>query len=181
MKLLELLFIFIKIGSISFGGGYAMIPFLQYEVVNRGWLTEQEIMDMVGMSQITPGPIATNMATFVGYNEVGIIGAIVATIGVTIPPMIMVILVTKYVIKKLPDDIRITIFMGLQPIVIGLIFCSTVSLASTTMLITDVASNIKIDILPFLITIVSFIVLVKYKLSPIKLIIASAIIGAVIL
>lgn len=181
MKLLELLFIFIKIGSISFGGGYAMIPFLQYEVVSRGWLTDQEIMDMVGMSQITPGPIATNMATFVGYNEAGIVGAIIATIGVTIPPMIMVILVTKYIIKKLPDDIRVTVFMGLQPIVIGLIFYSTLSLASATMLITDIDNNIKIDIVSLLITIMSFILLIKYKVSPIKLIISSAIIGALIL
>ncbi len=158
-----------------------MIPFLQYEVVSRGWLTDQEIMDMVGMSQITPGPIATNMATFVGYNEAGIVGAIIATIGVTIPPMIMVILVTKYIIKKLPDDIRVTVFMGLQPIVIGLIFYSTLSLASATMLITDIDNNIKIDIVSLLITIMSFILLIKYKVSPIKLIISSAIIGALIL
>ncbi len=180
MKLLQLLFVFIKIGAISFGGGYAMIPFLQYEVVSRGWLTEQEIIDMVGMSQITPGPIATNMATFVGYSEAGVLGAIVATIGVTLPPMIMVILVTKYIIKKLPDNIRVTIFMGLQPVVIGLIFCSVISLADSVILING-GSSFQVDIAPLLITIVSFILLVKYKLSPIKLIILSAFVGALIL
>ncbi len=181
MKLLELFFIFIKIGSISFGGGYAMIPFLQYEVVSRGWLTEQEIMDMVGMSQITPGPIATNMATFVGFNEAGILGAVVATIGVTLLPMIMVILVTKYIIKKLPDDIRITTFMGLQPIVIGLIFCSALSLAQTVFFIGDDYNTLNIDLIPLLITVASFIILVKFKISPIKLIIISAVVGAIIL
>ncbi len=179
MILLELFLVFAKIGSISFGGGYAMIPFLQYEVVSRNWLTDNEIMDMLGMSQITPGPIATNMATFVGYNQGGILGAIVATIGVTLPSTIMVILVTRYIIQKLPENKREAIFLGLQPVVVALIFCSCISLARNIFFISDLDINFKIDLVPIIIFIVSLILSIKYKINPIKVIILSAIMGVV--
>ncbi len=184
--LFELFFVFVKIGSISFGGGYAMIPFLQYETISRGWLTEAEILNMVGISQITPGPIATNLATFVGFKQAGVIGAIISTIGVTLPSLILVILVTKYVMNKLPNHIREGIFMGLQPVVISLIFLSCISIAFEiyfpsiqSLTVSSILSNI--DILPMIITVCSFIAMFKFKISPIKIIIISAIVGAIIL
>ncbi len=177
MSLLQLFFVFMKIGIISFGGGYAMIPFLQYEIVSRGWLTEVEIIDMVAMSQITPGPIATNMATFVGYNQGGVIGAITATLGVTLPSFILVIVVTKYIIKRLPENIRVGIFAGLQPMFIGLIFCSCITLAKDIFI--DVPFT-KINIISIIITALSLVAILKFKVSSIKLIVASAIIGAII-
>ncbi len=178
--LLELFFVFAKIGSISFGGGYAMIPFLQYEVVSRNWLTDVEIMDMLGMSQITPGPIATNMATFVGYNQGGFLGAIVATIGVTAPSAIMVITVTKYIIKKLPKEKRDTIFLGLQPTVIALILCSSLSLANNIFFTNEFNNTFIINKELIFIFITSLILTLKYKVSPIKVIIISAILGVVL-
>ncbi len=174
MELLEMMFVFMKIGIISFGGGYAMIPFLQYEVVSRGWLTQKEIIDMVAMSQITPGPIATNMATFVGFNQFGLLGAVIATLGVTLPSFILVIVVTKYIIKKLPDHIREGVFFGLQPVFIGLIFCSCISIAQSVFF---KEVELTLDYISIILTIASFIAILKFKVSPIKLIIASAVIG----
>ncbi len=177
MQLLELMFVFMKIGIISFGGGYAMIPFLQYEVVSRGWLTQTEIIDMIAMSQITPGPIATNMATFVGFNQFGIIGALVATFGVTVPSFILVLAVTKYVIKKLPVHIREGVFYGLQPVFIGLIFCSCISIAKSVFF---KEIEFDLDYISIALTLVSFVAIVKFKVSPIKLIIISAIAGIIL-
>lgn len=174
MELVVLFLVFMKIGLISFGGGYAMIPFLQSEVVSRGWLTNDAIIDMVGMSQITPGPVATNMATFVGYNQYGVVGAFVATLGVALPPFILVLLVTKYVINKLDEKTRKSLFLGLQPVVISLILVSCLSLGKSIFFYSDFS---KIDFISIAISAVSFILLIKYKVSPIKLIIASAIVG----
>ncbi len=178
MELLLMMFVFMKIGIISFGGGYAMIPFLQYEVVSRGWLTNKEIIDMIAMSQITPGPIATNMATFVGYNQFGVVGAIVATFGVTIPSFILVIVVTKYIIKKLPNHIREGVFYGLQPVFIGLILCSCITIAKSV-IFKDIEVGFDLNYVSIIMVIASFIAIIKFKVSSIKLIIISAIIGMI--
>ncbi len=177
MEILTMFFVFMKIGIISFGGGYAMIPFLQYEGISRGWLTESEIIDMIAMSQITPGPIATNMATFVGYKQFGIFGAVVATLGVTIPSFVLAIVVTKYIIKKLPEHVREGIFFGLKPVFIGLLSCTVISLAQSIFL---GETLVKVQIVPVLITISCVVASLKYKVSTVKLIIASAIVGMIV-
>ncbi len=177
MEMLVMFFVFMKIGIISFGGGYAMIPFLQYEGISRGWLTESEIVDMIAMSQITPGPIATNMATFVGYKQFGVLGAVIATLGVTIPSFILTIIVTKYIIKILPVHIREGIFFGLKPVFIGLLVCTCLSLARTILF---GESFLDFEIIPMLITAMCILVSLKYKVSTVKLIIASAIVGIIV-
>ncbi len=177
MDVLTMFLVFMKIGIISFGGGYAMIPFLQYEGISRGWLTESEIIDMIAMSQITPGPIATNMATFVGYKQFGVFGAVVATLGVTIPSFILTIVVTKYIIKKLPENIREGIFFGLKPVFIGLLSCTVISLTQSIFF----EETFKdIQIVPILITVACIVASLKYKVSTVKLIVASAIIGIIV-
>lgn len=177
MDLLVIFLVFAKLGLISFGGGYAMIPFLQYEVVSRGWMTQPEIMDVIGMSQITPGPVATNMATFVGFNQHGIIGALVATVGVTLPAVVLTIVVTKFIMNKVDKTARDNVFKGLQPVVVGLILCSVVSLADEIIVPTGLQS---FDIKAVIISVVSLVLLVKFKVNPIKLIIASAFVGMIV-
>ncbi len=177
MEMLTMFLVFMKIGIISFGGGYAMIPFLQYEGISRGWLTESEIIDMIAMSQITPGPIATNMATFVGYNQFGVVGAVVATIGVTLPAFILAIVVTKYIIKILPEHIREGIFFGLKPVFIGLLSCTVISLARS---IFWGETYVDFQVVPILITVACIVASLKYNVSTIKLIIASAIVGVIV-
>ena len=82
----ELLLVFLKIGAFTFGGGYAMIPLIQREMVdNKKWISEKDILDIVAISESTPGPIAVNAATFVGYHVAGVAGATAATVGVVLP------------------------------------------------------------------------------------------------
>ena len=89
-KLLDLFLTFARIGGLTFGGGYAMLPMLQKEVVeNRGWATEEELADYFAIGQCTPGVIAVNTATFVGYREAGILGGVMATLGVIFPSLVI--------------------------------------------------------------------------------------------
>ena len=90
-KLLSLFWIFAKIGAMTFGGGYAMLPILQREIVeNRKWATEEELMDYFAIGQCTPGVIAVNTATFIGKKQAGVLGAVVATLGVVFPALILI-------------------------------------------------------------------------------------------
>ncbi|WP_244833807.1 chromate transporter [Clostridium sp. BJN0001] len=106
--LLDLFIVFMRIGAFTFGGGYAMLPILQKEVVdNKHWVTEEELMDYYAIGQCTPGVIAVNTATFIGYKKKGVLGAIAATLGVIFPSIIIIIVIaaflknfTKYTIVK---------------------------------------------------------------------------------
>ena len=101
MELLIRLFIaFLKIGTFSFGGGYAMLPFIQNEIVDKNnWININEFMDIIGISQMTPGPIAINSATFVGYKLSGVLGSIMATLGVVFTSFILVSIINKMLEK----------------------------------------------------------------------------------
>ncbi len=89
---------FARIGGFTFGGGYAMLPMLQKEVVeNRGWATEEELMDYYAVGQCTPGIIAVNTATFIGYKRKGVIGGIVATLGVISPSLVIIMIITAFI------------------------------------------------------------------------------------
>lgn len=101
MDLLIRLFVaFLKIGTFSFGGGYAMLPFIQREIVNKNnWIDVNEFMDIIGISQMTPGPIAINSATFVGYDVSGVLGSIMATLGVVFTSFILVSIISKMLEK----------------------------------------------------------------------------------
>jgi len=86
---------FLKIGAFTFGGGYAMIAMIQAEAERHGWLTQEELVDFVALSESTPGPLAVNMATFVGIRTGGILGAIIATIGIVLPSFIIILIIAK--------------------------------------------------------------------------------------
>lgn len=91
----QLLFVFFKIGLFTFGGGYAMIPLIEREVVEtKGWIDEERMMDILAISESTPGPIAINMATFVGYHTAGIWGSVLATAGVVLPSVIIILILS---------------------------------------------------------------------------------------
>ena len=93
MILLKLFLSFFKIGAFTFGGGYAMIAMIQAEAERQGWLTKEELVDFVAMSESTPGPLAVNMATFVGSRTGGVLGGICATLGVVLPSFIIILIV----------------------------------------------------------------------------------------
>ena len=97
-ELWELFIVFAKIGGFTFGGGYAMLPILQREVVeNRNWATSEELMDYYAIGQCTPGIIAVNTATFIGYKRKGIIGGIVATIGCVFPSLVIIMIIAAFI------------------------------------------------------------------------------------
>lgn len=99
-KLLSLFWTFFKIGAFTFGGGYAMIPLIQREMAEKkGWISEKDILDIVAISESTPGPISVNSATFVGYQVGGVMGSFLATLGVVLPSFI-IILAVSFVLKQ---------------------------------------------------------------------------------
>ena len=121
MILLELFFTFFKIGALTFGGGYAMIPFVREQVLLHGWLTEEELLNMIAVSESTPGPIAINMATFVGSNEAGILGSIAATLGVVLPSFIIILLISALLKNFLKYKGVKAFLSGVRPCVVSLI------------------------------------------------------------
>lgn len=123
MIYLQLLWSYLKIGFFGFGGGYAMLSLIQNEVVVRnGWMTNTEFADIIAISQITPGPIAVNSATYIGYTVTGNVwGAIIATVAVCIPAMTVMILVTKFYLKLNHNLYVNGALKGMQPMVIGMI------------------------------------------------------------
>ena len=130
--LIELFFTFFKIGMFTIGGGYAMIPLIQQEIVDHGWMTFKETVDMIAVSEMTPGPFAINSATFVGVKTGGIIGAAVATLGVVLPSFIIVVLVAKYSTRFRNEPMVQSALYGLRPAVIGLIAASAFSIATAS-------------------------------------------------
>ena len=94
-KNLELFVTFMKIGAFTFGGGYSMIAMIQYEAEHHGWLSQPELVDFVALSESTPGPLAVNMATFIGMKTGGILGAVLATLGVVLPSFVIILIIAK--------------------------------------------------------------------------------------
>lgn len=126
MKIKESLKIFLtmtKIGLFTFGGGYAMIPLLHYEFLEkREYLTEDEFLDNVAVAESTPGPIAVNMATYIGYKNAGVLGAIFSTIGVCLPSIIIIFIISLFFDQLLANSYINSAFKGIQVCVIYLIF-----------------------------------------------------------
>lgn len=128
---LELLIVFLKIGLFGFGGGYAILPLIQYEIVehHRAWITMSEFMDILAISQMTPGPVAINTATYVGWVVTGNIwGSIIATVGVCLPPFLIMLSITRFYFyfKKNQKFMRIMSF--LKPVVVALIASAAASM-----------------------------------------------------
>jgi chromate transporter len=127
MVLLELFWVFFKIGAFTFGGGYAMLPFIQQEVISRGWLDFEEITNFIAVSESTPGPFAVNIATYIGVERGGIIGGIVATLGVILPSFIVILIVAKFFMKFRENRHISAILSGIKPVAIGLIAAAALS------------------------------------------------------
>jgi chromate transporter len=161
---------FVKIGLFSFGGGYAMIPLIQQEVVDKNaWISLEQFTDIIAISQITPGPIAINVATFIGYTTTGnILGATLATLGVVLPSLIIMIVLVKFLSKTQDNIYVIRAFKGLRLIVIGLILGAAFSLMKP---------EILIDYKSYILLFLSMIALIKFKIGPIPIVITSFILG----
>lgn len=168
MIFLKLFLVFFKIGLFSFGGGYAMLSMMQQEVVDAcGWASVSEFVDMVAISQITPGPVAINMSTYVGYTQGGILGSAFATLGCITPSIIIMLIITRFFFKFQNNKYVENAFLGLRPATIGLVAAAAIL----------VAKGSFIDYKSILIFIAAFFLSYKYKLDPILMTIGAGILG----
>lgn len=182
-KIIFTLFIaFLQIGLFSIGGGYAIIPLIQEQVVNSySWLTIQEYSDIITISQMTPGPLVVNTASFVGIRIGGILGAIVATLGSILSGFIISIILYNFFKKHKDIDSISNILKGLRSSSVGLI----ASAASTIIMIAFLGTpsfnfnTININIIAIIVFSISLLLLRKYKPNPILIIIISGFIGLV--
>ncbi len=134
MIYVELFGVFFKIGLFGFGGGYAMVPLLEGEIASHGWLPVREFADIVAISQMTPGPIMVNAATYIGYRAAGVLGSAIATFGVSLPSFILVTLVA-HSIRVFKESVGVQgILYGIRPGTVGLIAAAVVFFARVSML-----------------------------------------------
>lgn len=128
--LAALFFTFLMIGFVSFGGGYAMIPLIERQVVDRhGWLSYEQFADVIAVAGMSPGPIATNSAIFIGYQTAGVPGAIAATAGMVVPSLTIILIVSLFFYKVNKSRVVQSAFYGLRPIVTGLIIYAGITFA----------------------------------------------------
>lgn len=133
MNPLQLYFLFAKIGMFTFGGGYAMIPLFQDELVTGNqFLTPDEFANMVALAQITPGPVGLNVATYIGYQQAGFAGALAGTLGVMTPSLILVTLVAVFIARFKDNHFVKALLNGIRPATLGLIAAAVVFFAGTS-------------------------------------------------
>lgn len=186
MIYLELFLTFLEVGAFSFGGGYGMISLIRELCLQHGWLNEGELLNMIAVAESTPGPIAVNMATFVGSSQGGFLGSVCATLGVILPSLV-IILIIAMVLKNLMKYKGVKAFMGgIRPCVIGLIIATAaIMLLNNLVGLSSVWNGVNIDfrgmaVFALLISITLFSKLViKKKISPIIMIVFSAALGIV--
>lgn len=169
MILLKLFTVFLKIGLFTVGGGYAMIPFVQKEAVEiNKWINKNDFLEIVALDTVTPGPIAVNLATFVGYKVHGVLGAVVATVGVVLPSLILVTVIAAFFYTFRTNKIIQAVLKGLKPAVIALIATAIFSLLQ---------GKVIFDIKSGIIALLVFIGVIVFKIHPMWLVALSGIAG----
>ncbi len=124
----ELFYVFFSIGLFTIGGGYAMIPMIEDQIVSRGWLSMEELMNFFAIAESTPGPFAVNTATLVGFDQGGVLGAIVATGSVILPSFIIILIIARFVTDFLKYEKVQWALNGIKPIIVGMIAAVIVNL-----------------------------------------------------
>ncbi len=184
MIYINLLIGFLKVGLFSFGGAYAAIPMIRDIVLEYGWMDEDALMNMVAISESTPGPIMVNLATYVGCSRAGILGGILTTIAVVVPAFTIIILAIIFMEKAPKNKYVSAVFHGMAPSIIGIILATGLYMLlkiSIRPLMNDTA-----DIRPVVMTALLLTVfygsrkLLKKKMSPILLILLSAVMGVIV-
>ncbi|MCQ2435811.1 MAG: chromate transporter [Clostridia bacterium] len=184
MICLELFLTFLKIGAFTFGGGYAMIPLIRDEVLSHGWMTDERIMDLIAVSESTPGPIAINMATFIGSSQGGFAGAVCATLGVVLPSFVIILIITALVANLMKFAGVQAFLSGVRPVVVGLICATSVTMFLSVILsVSHFTDAISVDVRGVIILAALIAIHFIYKKikgkrpSPILMILISAVMG----
>ncbi len=185
MIFLQLFLTFFKIGLFTFGGGYGMIAIIQQEMAEKGWVTPEMLTNFIGISETTPGPIAINMATFVGSSVGGaagssFFGSLMATLGVVMPSFIIILLIASLFKNFTQNKVVSKILSGIKPVVVGLIF------ATGAVLVYDNLFKAQFDYRSLMIMVIAGAAAVIFKrlrkkdLSPIIMIMGSACLGLLV-
>ncbi len=175
MIVTELFWSFFQIGLFTFGGGYAMLPLIRQEVLAHGWMSAEEIIDFIAVSESTPGPLAVNMATAVGMNTAGIVGAACATFGVVLPSFLIILIVSRFYTRFRQSRLMEGAMTGLRPGVIGLIGAALLTTGEDVFFAGGfvLTPALAVSVCIFLMT----AVMAFRKVHPILLIVLSAVIG----
>jgi chromate transporter len=176
MNLVKLLILFFRIGIFSFGGGYAMLPLIYQGANQLTGMTSEEFSRLVALSQVTPGPVAINAATYVGYEYAGIPGATVATLGVLLPSFILVYVVAAFLKRFQESQALQGILNGIRPVTVGLLGSAVIFLAQGS-----VFTVTQINTLPLIFFFVVLIAAWRFKADPILLTLTAGIAGAIII
>ena len=173
----ELLIVFVMIGLFCFGGGYGILPFIRGEVIDRGWMTAQEFVNIIAVSESTPGPLGINVATYVGFKMGGLAGAVSATVGLMLPAFFLVLAVTRILRTEWGGALWKRLTIGIRPVVVGMILYAAYTIARTELIIAspDGASVSRIGVL---LAFIGFFGVYKLKLHPILLIGIAAVLGS---
>lgn len=188
---LELFLVFLEIGAFSFGGGYGMISMIREKTLAHGWLTEAELLNMIAVAESTPGPIAVNMATFVGSTQAGFFGSVLATLGVVLPSFVIILIIST-LIRDLLKYSGVKAFLGgVRPCVVGLILATAMIFLMRILLgFVKIGDSLAFDFRGAVIFAVIILIskvapkyaprLIKKSPSPIVLILISAALGMIL-
>ena len=181
----ELFLGFLEVGCFSFGGGYGSIPLIRDVVLSYGWLSDESLSYMIAVSESTPGPIMVNMATYIGSSQAGFLGALIATTAVVLPSFAIILLITALLKNAVKNPYVKAVLQGLKPCVIGIVLATGIYMMLSNCFVGAVSA--ALDWKAILITVSLFGIQIGYpyltgkkKLSPISLIIISAVLGIVI-
>ena len=186
MNIFLLLFLeFFKMGALTFGGGYAMIPFIEETVMRHGWMSMEELVDFIAVSESTPGAFAVNISTYIGSETGGILGALCATVGLVLPPFILILIIAKSYERFKENIIVKGIMMGLKSTVAGLIAATVLTVGYSVLfpngfnISTFAADYLSTGNFWFILTVfaVMLFLLLYKKLNPILIILISAGLG----
>ncbi len=181
MNYLFLFLTFFKIGAFTFGGGYAMLPLIQAEVLANNWLSENQIINFIAVSESTPGPFAVNISTYIGsqVGEIGILGALCATLGVVLPSFLIILIIARCYEKFKNSKTVKALMSGLKPAVIGLIATALLTMAKTVFFESGISLSALNQPMTYvsLGTVVVMSVLAFKKAHPVLIICLSAIVG----
>ena len=185
MIYLQLFLTFLKVGAFAFGGGYAMLSLIGDSVLNYGWMTEEELLNFVGVETVIPGPIAVNMATYIGYEQGGFLGALLATIGVVLPSFIIILIVAACIKNLLKYPPVKTFIASMRPALGGLIVSVAVTMALTVFFGIDTISTINLSFDPRTLVVLAVVIAIpiiwkrikKKEFSSILLVVISGVVG----
>ena len=184
MIYLDLFLGFLKVGCFAFGGAYGAIPLIRDVVLSYGWLSDETLTYMIAVSESTPGPIMVNLATYVGSSQVGMLGAIVSTLAVVLPSFIIILLVTALLKTELKNKYVQAVLRGLKPCVIGIVLATGIYMVVSNCFgrVSALSANYQAIIITAILvaSMFGYKHFKKKKLSPVLLIVLSAVAGMVI-